>query len=203
MTLHIPLEQYIDLSLSPFTKPSVIESWNNQKDQPLLPPTANINILPHDPTKMEHLSTEIAVDSLQPVVNAFIQVMWLEWLLYEADLRKLKIMQNMHQSDLEYNDIQLSYINRYGKRVRPQKLYRAEDKLGMQAVKDRQAKIKEELSRPARVLVLETLKLGAWIDNRDISAIGNILKYAWDRTDKNHLQQLFPRFPMSFKWDWM
>ena len=136
---------------------------------------------------------------LRPLVNSFVHVMYLDWLMYEADLRKIGYRLSMNQEQeyaWEYATMHMIKLHKFI-------AYNSSDVQGMASARARQEKIRIELSTPAVSLATYAPQLVNWQSNRNISSCGKILKYAWCRTDKKHVKELFPRFPVHFSWDWL
>ena len=165
---------------------------------PLLPPAMQIKLIPYNPS-LHGQYPEIPDKTLQPLANSFAQVMYLEWLMYEADLRKIEYKLSMHCDD---EDI-WEYATRHSTKLPRFKMYKVDDVQGLMAVKERQSKIAAEISQPAIELFTTALQLASWQEARRFDSVGTILKYAWARTNKAHLKTLLPRFPVHFTWDWL
>ena len=189
---------FATLTSTPFTSSSVLQRWAAERDEPLLPQDVQVKLLPHAPN-LDDLMPYIPDEVLQPLVNSFVQVMYLDWLMYEADLRKIEYRISRNQEQ-EYA---WEYATRHRTRLPKFIAYNSSDVQGMASVRARHEKIRTELSTPAVSLTTYALQLVNWQSSRSISSFGKILKYAWCRTNKKHVKELFPRFPVHFSWDWL
>ena len=187
---------------TPYTTETVLDRWAAEANQPLLPSGMRVKLLPHTPA-MNTLSPKIHDQDLQELVTAFVQVMYLEWLMYEADLRKLEYKLNMHRDDediWEYNRMNRKKTSKLFNKLY---WYSPEDVQGVAVVQTRQSKITAELAQPAVVMATMALQYAPRNSKQQPVKVGNVFKYLWARTNKTHVRELLPKFPVHYTWDFM